>query len=67
MKINEGTIDRVIRVMLGVALVYIGYTLGGGVWSVVLYVLGAVAFITGLTGFCLIYRLFGNFSTAKKK
>jgi hypothetical protein len=67
MKINEGTIDRVIRVLLGVALAYIGYTLGGGVWSIVLYVLAAVAVITGLTGFCLLYRVFGNFSTAKKK
>ncbi len=66
MKMNEGAIDRVIRVLLGVALVYIGYTLGGGVWSVVLYVLGAIALVTGFTGFCLLYRLFGNFSTAKK-
>jgi hypothetical protein len=65
-KMNEGTIDRLIRIVLGAALTYIGYTLGGGVWSIVLYVLAAVAVVTGITGFCLLYRLFGNFSTAKK-
>jgi hypothetical protein len=65
MKVNEGTVDRVIRVVLGIALAYIGYTLGGGVWSIVLYVLAAVAIVTGLTGFCLLYKLFGDFSTKK--
>jgi hypothetical protein len=64
MKVNEGTIDRVIRVILGVALAYIGY-LTGGVWGIVLYVLAAVAVVTGITGFCLLYKLFGNFSTKK--
>lgn len=64
MKVNEGTIDRVIRVILGVALAYIGWTVGG-VWGIVLYVLAAVAVVTGFTGFCLLYKLFGNFSTKK--
>ncbi len=65
MKVNEGTIDRVIRVILGIALAYIGWTVGG-IWGIVLYVLAAVAIVTGFTGFCLLYKLFGNFSTAKK-
>ena len=64
MKVNEGTIDRVVRVILGVALAYIGY-LTGGVWGIVLYVLAAVALVTGFTGFCLLYKLFGDFSTVK--
>lgn len=64
MKVNEGTTDRVIRVILGVALIYIGY-LTGGVWGIVLYVLAAVALVTGFTGFCLLYKLFGDFSTKK--
>ncbi|HEY5549431.1 MAG TPA: DUF2892 domain-containing protein [Coriobacteriia bacterium] len=65
MKLNEGTADRVIRVALGVALFYIGYFVVGGTWGIVLDVLGVVALVTGLTGFCLLYRLFGNFSTKK--
>jgi hypothetical protein len=65
MKMNEGTIDRVIRVILAAALAYIAYSLGTGVWSVVLYILAAVSLVTGLTGFCLLYRLFGGFSTKR--
>jgi hypothetical protein len=67
MKINEGTIDRVIRVALGVALAYIGWTLGGGVWSIVLYVLAALLLVTGAVGFCPVYRVLGNLTTARKK
>jgi len=66
MKMNEGTIDRVVRIVLGVVLLYIGIMVVGGVWGIVLDVIGAVALITGATGFCLLYRLFGDFTTAKK-
>lgn len=65
MKMNEGPVDRVIRVLLGIALLYIGYFVVGGTWGIVLDVLGVVAVVTGLTGFCLLYRLFGSFSTKK--
>jgi len=66
MKMNEGPVDRVIRVILGIALFYIGYFVVGGVWGIVLDVLGVIAFATGVLGFCLLYRVFGNFTTAKK-
>jgi hypothetical protein len=67
MKVNEGTIDRVIRVALGVALIYIGwFTMGNSTLGIVLDVLGVVALFTGITGFCLLYKLLGNFSTTKK-
>ena len=66
MKMNEGTIDRVVRIVLGVVLLYIGIMVVGGAWGIVLDVIGAVALITGATGFCLLYRLFGNLSTASK-
>jgi len=66
MKMNEGTIDRVVRIVLGVVLLYIGIMVVGGVWGIVLDVIGAVALITGATGFCLLYKLFGDFTTAKK-
>lgn len=58
MKRNESAIDRVIRAVLGVALVAIGFTVGGTL-GVVLYVLAAVMFVTALTGFCPLYRLLG--------
>jgi len=66
MKMNEGTIDRVVRIVLGVVLLYIGIMVVGGAWGIVLDVIGAVALITGATGFCLLYKLFGDFTTAKK-
>jgi hypothetical protein len=67
MKPNESTIDRVIRIVLGVVLLYVGFfVLKNNTLGIVLDVLGAVALGTGISGFCLLYKLFGNFSTAKK-
>jgi len=66
MKLNEGTFDRVIRVVLGVVLLYLGIMSVAGIWGIVLDVLGAIALITGVVGFCPLYKLFGNLSTAKK-
>jgi hypothetical protein len=59
MKVNESTIDRVIRLIIGVVLIAAGYFFATGVGSIVLYVLGAVMLFTAATGFCLIYKLFG--------
>ena len=52
---NEGTIDRVLRVGLGfalIALVFVGPQTPWG-W------LGLVPLLTGLVGFCPLYRLVG--------
>lgn len=66
MKVNEGTIDRVIRAILGVVLLYVGFfVLAGTTLGIVLDVLGVIAVVTAATGFCLLYRLFGDFSTKK--
>lgn len=52
---NEGTIDRVVRVALGIALlslVVVGpHTLLG--------LVGLVPLVTGLVGFCPLYRVLG--------
>jgi hypothetical protein len=65
MKTNESTLDRVIRVILGFVLIglyLLGYVAGG--LGIVLLVLGAILLITGLVGFCPLYKLF-KFSTKK--
>lgn len=52
---NEGTIDRLVRVTLGlalIALVFMGPQTPLG-W------LGLVPLLTGLVGFCPLYRLIG--------
>jgi hypothetical protein len=65
MKTNESALDRVIRVILGFVLIglyLLGYVAGG--LGIVLVVLGAILLITGLVGFCPLYKLF-KFSTKK--
>ena len=58
MKRNESNIDRIIRAVLGVALIGGGIALGGTL-AIVLYVLAAVMFVTALLGFCPLYHLLG--------
>jgi hypothetical protein len=56
--INESNIDRVIRVVLGVALLALGW--GGlvtGTVGVVFKVLGFIPLLTGLIGWCPAYSL----------
>jgi len=57
-KVNESGLDRGIRVVLGLVLLYLG--LGGvitGALGVVLAVVGGIALVTGLVGFCPLYAL----------
>ena len=64
---NIGIIDRVIRFIVGLVLLYGGYYFGiSTIVGIVLIVLGAISFIESLIGFCLIYKIFG-ISTAKPK
>ena len=65
MKANESTLDRIFRVIAGIGLLALGIFSGvAGAWQIVWIVIGAVLLLTGLTGFCPLYRLF-NFSTHK--
>jgi Protein of unknown function (DUF2892) len=59
MKINMGTVDRVVRVVVGVVLAAVGFFGTTGVWSIVLYVLAVVMFVTAAVGFCPLYLPFG--------
>lgn len=55
MKINVGGIDRILRIVAGLAL--IGLTLAGviGVWGWI----GIVPLVTGLFKFCPLYSVLG--------
>jgi Protein of unknown function (DUF2892) len=66
MTFNEGTWDRVIRVLVGLALGYAAWTTWPANASVVLLVLSAIATVTGIVGWCLVYALF-DISSYKKK
>jgi hypothetical protein len=57
-EINEAPIDRAIRIVLGIALA--GLAIGGAVSSPLLYgvwVVAAIALVTGIVGFCPLYAL----------
>ncbi len=55
---NAGRPDRIARVIVGVVLLVAAFFTSHAV-AIILAIVGAVSAITGLTGFCLIYRLFG--------
>ena len=57
--VNEGTIDRIARVVLGVAVVLIGFVVIGGTGGTVLGVIGFVPVLTGLSGWCPLYTVLG--------
>ena len=59
--INEGTLDRALRVILGLALVSLVFIGPRSYWGLV----GLVPLATGLVGFCPLYRLVG-LSTRRK-
>lgn len=63
MKVNEGMVDRVIRVIVGLAL--IGATVTGsiGVWGWI----GIVPLLTGIVGICPAYAIFGLNTCPMKK
>jgi uncharacterized membrane protein len=65
MKLNEGTTDRIIRVVAGAVLAGVGGFAVSGVLSIVLVVLGAILILTGAVGVCPAYMPF-KFSTVKK-
>ena len=66
MKLNESNVDRIIRVVASVVLLFLG--LGGllnGTVAAIANVLGVAMLLTGAIGFCPLYALL-NLSTLKK-
>jgi hypothetical protein len=55
MKTNEGTLDRSLRVVAGLALIGLAATGTVGAWGF----LGVVPLITGAVGFCPLYTVLG--------
>ena len=67
MKTNESNIDRIIRAVAGVVLLYLGFGgVLGGALGVLADVLGVVLLLTGAVGFCPLYAMI-KFSTRSAK
>ncbi len=62
MKTNEGTIDRALRVIAGLALVGLAATGTIGAWGWI----GIVPIATGLIGWCPAYTMLGINTCAMK-
>ena len=64
MKVNEGSIDRSLRVIAGLVLIGLAASGTVGVWGYV----GVIPLVTGVIGMCPIYSLLGlnSCSVAKR-
>ena len=62
MKSNVGGIDKILRIVAGIALIAWALT-GGPVWAWI----GVVPLATGLMGWCPAYTLFGMNTCPMKK
>ncbi|GAB4569518.1 MAG: hypothetical protein Kow0047_22800 [Anaerolineae bacterium] len=62
---NESTWDRIIRVVIGLILMYVGFgpTLTGAV-GIIVGIIGLILLVTGAIGWCPIYSLL-KFGTKK--
>jgi len=63
---NEGSVDRVLRIVLGLIVILASYYNLIGVWQIVVYVIGAILILTGISGYCCLYNLF-RINTNKKR
>jgi len=63
MTINEGTADRIIRLVVAAAAVLFSWWAGfGSAGGIILLVVAGTAFVTATVGYCPTYQLF-KFST----
>jgi hypothetical protein len=63
--INEGQTDRIIRLAVGIIAGFIGLFYTTGLIQVIMYVVAFLGLFTGITGMCLLYKLF-EINTNKK-
>jgi hypothetical protein len=55
MDCNIGKIDRILRLVIGVALLLLAFQLQ----NILLGIIGLVVLVTGVIKFCLLYKLLG--------
>lgn len=63
MKPNVGGIDKILRIVVGLALIVWAAALGGPIWAWI----GIVPLATGLMGWCPLYPLLGLNTCPLKK
>lgn len=63
---NEGTMDRMVRIVIAEIFFLLAFFWFSGALQVVLYVLGAGMLVTALSGFCGLYKILGADTTSKQ-
>lgn len=68
MGLNVGNRDRLLRIVAGCVLIWLAYSpvITGGV-AMAVYIIGAVAILTGAIRFCPAYTLIGLNTRSDKK
>lgn len=56
---NESGSDRIVHVLVGVAMLALGWTLASGLWGAALKLFGWVPLVEGLVGWSPFYALLG--------
>lgn len=56
---NESTVDRFVRLLIAEIFILGSYFWLGGIWQIVIYVLGVISLVTSITGFCALYKVLG--------
>lgn len=56
---NEHTVDQAVRFVLAEILFLTAFFWLGGFWMYIVFALSLVMFVTGITGFCALYKIFG--------
>jgi predicted RND superfamily exporter protein len=65
-KTNEGTLDRIVRVIAGIVILALFFVYPDAAWRW-WALIGLVPLITGLVGTCPIYSIFGISTCPTKK
>jgi hypothetical protein len=59
MKVNQGSIDRAVRLVAAGVLIGVGLGVVRGPGGIAMAVVGLIPLLTGLSGFCPLYVLLG--------
>jgi Protein of unknown function (DUF2892) len=68
MKQNMGLIDKVIRIVVAIIMIVVGYFIRDsyGILSIILFIFAGIFILTSFIGFCPLYTPF-KMNTAKKE
>jgi hypothetical protein len=65
-KQNEGITDRIIRIAVGIIVIFAGLFWFTGIMQIIALIIGAISLVTGITGFCGLYAILGISTKSKK-